>query len=184
MQTRGSDPEDNPARCKPRRGFSFMPTAAPKPCCQCGVLVTDGTTRCAAHKRKAWAKPVEQQGRGGRPWRRKREAVLARDAGLCQPSRRHGLLVPATTVDHIVPLARGGSDDDTNLQAISASVHAAKTAAEAAGVEWDEDAWFARQGGGVQISGTPRPDTDLPEAFLFAGVSGEGVPQAEGWGAL
>lgn len=72
------------------------------------------------------------QGRGGRPWRRKRAAVLKRDGYVCQCCQRGGRVTLATEVDHVVPRAEGGSDDETNLQAICAECHKAKTVAEAA----------------------------------------------------
>jgi 5-methylcytosine-specific restriction protein A len=70
------------------------------------------------------------QGRGGRPWRRKREAVLKRDGYLCQPCNRDNRITLATEVDHVIPQAEGGSDDETNLQAICDTCHKAKTAEE------------------------------------------------------
>jgi 5-methylcytosine-specific restriction endonuclease McrA len=81
--------------------------------------------------------------------------AMARDSGLCQPSRRHGIVAIATAVDHIVPKHRGGTDDETNLEAISHMVHAAKTNAERNGQAWDEDEWFSQQGRGGQMSGAP-----------------------------
>lgn len=67
------------------------------------------------------------KGRGGRPWRRKRERVLDRDKHLCQCCRRAGRLTPATEVDHITPLAEGGTDDETNLESICTPCHRRKT---------------------------------------------------------
>lgn len=79
------------------------------------------------------AKPATYgQGRGGRPWRRKRERVMARDQYLCQPCKAAGRLTLATQCDHKVPRAEGGTDDDTNLQAICDDCHDAKSRAEAA----------------------------------------------------
>ena len=72
------------------------------------------------------------QGRGGRPWRRKREAVLKRDGYLCQPCKRLDRITLATEVDHVTPQAEGGSEDESNLQAICETCHKAKTQAEAA----------------------------------------------------
>lgn len=155
-----------------------MPTAAPKPCGQCGVLVRDGTTRCAAHKRKAWDKPKADQGRGGRPWRRIRDAVLMRDAGLCQQCLRKGLIAPGIEVDHVVALADGGGDDMDNLQAICHDCHRAKTLAEAlaargtvaprlskactaAGLPTDpRHPWSHGMGRGGEISTASAVDTD------------------------
>lgn len=69
-------------------------------------------------------------GRGGRPWRRKRDAVMLRDKFLCQPCKRRGFSRQAHEVDHIVPVSRGGSDDDSNLEAICHECHVDKTAGE------------------------------------------------------
>jgi len=76
------------------------------------------------------------QGRGGRPWRRKRDAVLQRDGYLCQCEQcQEGSRLPkvANEVDHIVPLSQGGTDDPSNLRAINRECHRAKTAREAHG---------------------------------------------------
>ena len=72
------------------------------------------------------------QGRGGRPWRRIRDAILKRDGHLCQPCKRADRLTLATQVDHVTPKAEGGTDADDNLQAICAQCHASKSQAEAA----------------------------------------------------
>ncbi|MGV8637612.1 HNH endonuclease, partial [Pseudomonas aeruginosa] len=63
---------------------------------------------------KAWG-----NGRGGRPWRRKRERILKRDGYMCQCSECKGMKRIATEVDHIIPLSQGGTDDDSNLMAIA-----------------------------------------------------------------
>lgn len=72
------------------------------------------------------------QGRGGRPWRRKRARILERDGKLCIPCKEAGRLTLATQVDHIIPKAEGGTDDDNNLQSICGPCHEAKSRAEAA----------------------------------------------------
>lgn len=66
-------------------------------------------------------------GRGGRPWRRKRAAILVRDNYTC---RVCGLITKDLEVDHIVNVAQGGTDDDENLQAICIPCHKVKTARE------------------------------------------------------
>ena len=73
----------------------------------------------------------EGSGRGGRPWRRKRDRVLSRDGHLCQPCRRSRRLRLATQVDHIIGLAEGGTDHESNLQAICDDCHERKTQREA-----------------------------------------------------
>jgi 5-methylcytosine-specific restriction protein A len=71
------------------------------------------------------------EGRGGRPWRRLRDSILARDLGLCQPCKKLGKVTPATEVDHIVNKAKGGTDDPSNLRAICSPCHLVKSRAEA-----------------------------------------------------
>lgn len=68
-------------------------------------------------------------GRGGRPWRRLRKQILDRDMWLCQCDDCKTRLVPlpAHEVDHIIPLANGGTDDPDNLQAINKDCHRRKT---------------------------------------------------------
>jgi 5-methylcytosine-specific restriction protein A len=72
------------------------------------------------------------QGRGGRPWRRKREEILKRDSYLCVPCKQQDRITLASEVDHVIPQAEGGSEDDSNLQSICEACHKAKTHAEAA----------------------------------------------------
>ena len=67
----------------------------------------------------------------GQAWRVLREQIMQRDAGMCQPCRRAGLVTAASAVDHIVPKAEWGTDDPGNLEAICTQCHATKTAAEA-----------------------------------------------------
>lgn len=66
-------------------------------------------------------------GRGGRPWRRKRDAILLRDKYSCQQC---GHIGTDLEVDHIVNVAQGGTDDDGNLQTLCPTCHKAKTATE------------------------------------------------------
>lgn len=72
-------------------------------------------------------------GRGGRPWRRKREAILLRDLYMCQCDECKGGILPANEVDHIVPLSQGGSNDDNNLRGINCDCHKKKTHRESKG---------------------------------------------------
>ncbi len=100
----------------------------------CPRKTTAGNGYCADHQHlsAAWQKPRQKgSGRGGRPWRRKRERILQRDNYLCQPCMRAGRVQPASEVDHIVGLAAGGTDDDSNLEAICRACHKVKTAQEA-----------------------------------------------------
>lgn len=74
-------------------------------------------------------KSTTQRGYGWR-WQQKRERIIARDMGLCQPCKQQGVARPFDHVDHKTPKAAGGTDDDANLQCICAECHKAKTARE------------------------------------------------------
>jgi 5-methylcytosine-specific restriction protein A len=107
-----------------------MPNAAPKPCTVCRVLVHDGTTRCAAHKPKAWLPTQRQVKRTtGRALQRQRQDLFQREP-LCRKCSERGHVTLATIRDHIKPLAEGGTDDDENIQPLCTTCHDAKTAAE------------------------------------------------------
>lgn len=114
-----------------------MATAAPKPCVKCGVLVRDGTGRCDKHKLLGTGRFGDPT-RGSRhkrgydwAWVKKREAILRRDNGLCQPCLEAHRVTSGNDVDHKVPKAEGGSDDDSNLQTICDDCHKTKRAREA-----------------------------------------------------
>ncbi|MES2625903.1 MAG: HNH endonuclease [Pseudomonadota bacterium] len=70
-------------------------------------------------------------GRGGRPWRRKREAIALRDQYTCQMHKALGqwLVVdlPDGICDHIIPEFEGGTDEESNLQWVCKSCSDAKT---------------------------------------------------------
>ncbi len=81
----------------------------------------------------AWHKASDKRKLVGRPWRRLREQVMARDLHLCVTCRAAGRIRQATEVDHITPVAKGGSDNPANLQSLCADCHQAKTIADAGG---------------------------------------------------
>lgn len=61
-----------------------------------------------------------------------RNRIRARDCGLCQECRRQGRVSAGTVVDHIVPLWKGGSDEDSNKELLCQTpCHDAKSAREA-----------------------------------------------------
>jgi 5-methylcytosine-specific restriction protein A len=68
----------------------------------------------------------------GWDWQKLRARILARDMHLCQPCAALGRVTVATQVDHIRPKAKGGTDDEGNLQAICEPCHAEKTTREGA----------------------------------------------------
>ena len=111
-----------------------MPVAAPRPCSHpgCGVLVRDGTGRCAKHPKAAWAKkPTAAKRVTGRKLQRLRAQLFERDP-LCAECKRHGRVTLATQRDHITPLEEGGEDVESNVQGLCADCHDAKSKAERA----------------------------------------------------
>lgn len=65
------------------------------------------------------------RGRAGQAQRKRR---MARTDGLCEMCEANGHIVFATVVDHIKPLALGGSDDDSNTRNLCDPHHAEVTA--------------------------------------------------------
>ncbi|MFN3375229.1 MAG: HNH endonuclease [Burkholderiaceae bacterium] len=111
-----------------------MPISAPRPCTHpgCGVLVRDGTGRCPKHPKPQWAKPITATKRmTGRKLQAARAALFAREP-LCAECQRNGRVTLAAHRDHIVPLAEGGADDDSNVQGLCVDCHDAKSKAERA----------------------------------------------------
>ena len=66
----------------------------------------------------------------GRPWRRRRAAWLYAHPWCCMCTAS-GYVTPATQVDHVIPLWKGGRDDDSNMQSLCDPHHEAKTSSEA-----------------------------------------------------
>ncbi|ATW83115.1 HNH endonuclease signature motif containing protein [Weizmannia coagulans] len=65
-----------------------------------------------------------------RQWEMTRKLVLVRDHGLCQMCLKHRKIVPASLVDHIIPVRVNWSLrlNKSNLQSLCVSCHNAKTA--------------------------------------------------------
>ena len=110
------------------------------------MLTEDGTSRCQAHKPKAWAhgRHESRHARGyGSAWDRLRLQILKRDGYRCRCAEcvRSGALLVAHEVDHVIGKAewlrrRGsldGVDDPSNLSAINRECHARKTQREIRG---------------------------------------------------
>ena len=70
-------------------------------------------------------------GRGGRPWRRLKDKIHLRDQYTCQCC---GLVTMQLELDHIVNVAQGGNDDESNLQSLCPPCHLNKTQKESRGI--------------------------------------------------
>lgn len=51
-----------------------------------------------------------------------------RDEPLCRDCKAKGKTTAATVPDHIIPLAKGGSDSDSNVRCLCDDCHRARTA--------------------------------------------------------
>lgn len=105
-----------------------MPWLSPHPCRHsgCGTLIRGRQGHCEAHRSEARKREDERRpsasARGyDRDWRVRRRDYLA-DNPLCIRCGDE-----ATEVDHIVPLSKGGADDESNYQALCKSCHSVKT---------------------------------------------------------
>ena len=79
----------------------------------------------------AWQHRGTAHERGyGAAWKKHRAFILRRDCGLCQVCAGKKRLTLATQVDHIIPKAKGGTDDEENLQSICPDCHRDKSAAD------------------------------------------------------
>ncbi|WP_394260804.1 HNH endonuclease [Moraxella boevrei] len=105
----------------------------------CPNLVTSRMMKgfCDEHAehRNGWLKTQRQKGnttkRGyGNAWRKLRNQIMERDAYLCQICKANGKITQAQAVDHIINKASGGTDDQSNLQAICHACHKLKTQSE------------------------------------------------------
>lgn len=66
-------------------------------------------------------------GRGGRPWRRLKQKIHKRDDWTCQYCKR---VTMDLELDHIKNKAKGGTDDESNLQSLCVPCHKEKTQRE------------------------------------------------------
>jgi 5-methylcytosine-specific restriction protein A len=73
--------------------------------------------------------PLSRQSRGyGAAWSRVRLRVLARDGHLCRRCALAGRVTVGTEVHHVLPKARGGTDDMANLEVLCHDCHLAADA--------------------------------------------------------
>ncbi len=94
-----------------------------RPCLDCGRLVPGTANRCrtcALRERRQY----QRANRGHKSWLQTRLRVLLRDSYTCHYCGREG-----HEVDHLIPIARGGTDDPANLVAACRSCNARKGAA-------------------------------------------------------
>ncbi len=104
---------------RPRRGCAYG---------WCMRLAVDGEQYCEEHLRKV-NREYERYGRDpntkklyGKGWEKVRKAY-AMAHPYCEECLEEGRLTPTEHVHHIVPLAEGGSNDESNLKSLCVSCH-------------------------------------------------------------
>jgi len=103
-----------------------MPTAARRPCTVHGCPQLQP---CPTHPPLAWVGTHGTHRVRGRELQRRR-AQLFRRTPLCVVCLEVGVQTIATIRDHIIPLAEGGQDIDTNTQALCQTCSDTKTQRE------------------------------------------------------
>jgi 5-methylcytosine-specific restriction enzyme A len=106
-----------------------MPTAPPRPCPHAGC----GRLRCSVHPQEAAAwrthRPPVLRVRGRRLQQFRAQLFAAQP--WCVTCLELGRRTRATIRDHVIPLAEGGIDDETNTQALCQTCSDVKTQEEA-----------------------------------------------------
>ena len=113
-----------------------MPMNVKRPCAArgCSELVDSG--RCETHKRARWREyeavrpPRDKSFYHSAGWLKVRAVVLAAEP-LCRDCKAADRVVPATEVDHVLPISAGGEPlDFSNLAPLCLSCHSSKTMRE------------------------------------------------------
>jgi len=115
-----------------------MPFAPARPCRapNCRHVVTHNRT-CPVHGQAATGMRWDTDRRQdvvrlrGRANQSRRQRLFARSP-LCVTCEVAGRVTLATIADHVIPLAEGGKDDESNLAPVCAACHLVKVQAEAA----------------------------------------------------
>lgn len=124
-------PRNSRGPCQPERfshgrlGAPVVSPMAPKR--PCGSPRCPEFRPCPRHGRRPWEhdRPSASARGYGTEWRRRR-AVVLREEPTCGYCGR----APSTTVDHVVPKTRGGTDDRENLRGACKRCHDTKSARE------------------------------------------------------
>ena len=110
----------------------MAPVRQKKPCAQigCPALIDPSVRFCPEHSRRYEAGRGSPSARGyDARWQAIRRQYIAENP-LCVKCSARGLVVAATEVDHITPLSRGGTHEESNLQSLCKPCHSTKTAQE------------------------------------------------------
>lgn len=117
-----------------------MPYKPKRPCSQPGCPELTHRRYCEKHAKQEarryerYMRDPETRKRYGRKWMRIRDRYIS-EHPLCERCEKHGKLIPAKEVHHIIPLSEGGTNDESNLMALCTSCHSEITARE--GGRWN-----------------------------------------------
>lgn len=105
-----------------------MPMKPKHPCAWPGCPELTDRRYCPRHEREA-ARQYNKYERSpdankwyGRSWRKVRERYAAAHP-LCEQCLKEGRCTPMEEVHHIVPLSKGGTNDESNLMSLCRSCH-------------------------------------------------------------
>lgn len=113
--------------------LTTVPKKPPRPCPVPGCpTLLHGADDCPRHPRpkrhKFDRRPSASQRGYGAEHQRKRDALLKRKPWCEDPFKRHGgRRVRSTVRDHVVPLQVGGTDNESNEQALCSSCNTYKS---------------------------------------------------------
>ena len=111
-----------------------MPYKPKRPCAYpgCGRLA-EREQYCAEHQKvvdiqyNQYQRDPKSNKRYGRSWKRIRDRYIAAHP-LCEECLKRGVYTSATEVHHRLPLSRGGTHVDSNLEALCTPCHSKITA--------------------------------------------------------
>lgn len=105
-----------------------MPRKPKKPCAYPNCPRLTDETYCEEHKLLAgrnynkFQRAPDYSKRYGSAWRRIRERYVSKHP-LCERCLAEGKTVPVEEVHHILPLERGGTNEEKNLMSLCRSCH-------------------------------------------------------------
>lgn len=112
-----------------------MPRKPKRPCSYPGCAALTEGLYCEAHQKQVasqynrYGRSPEMKRRYNGAWPRIRRRFIEAHP-LCEGCRREGRVTAAAEVHHILPLARGGTHEDSNLMALCKECHSRITARE------------------------------------------------------
>ena len=114
----------------PETEVEYMPRRPRRGCAWngCPKLAAEGSQYCEEHRTEAarqynrYERSPEVKKKYGRAWQRIRSRY-ARSHPLCEQCFKEGRLTPVEEVHHIIPVAKGGTHDFSNLMSLCRSCH-------------------------------------------------------------